>query len=70
MTARYLIVAMSILPLTACDYSQKKPQTAAAAQDIAVHAPATAAWADEDSTPERSLRLIGPGVSREKQTRL
>ena len=77
------LAAAVLIPLTACDLTQK-PQTFAAqpvaAQRIApgVVAGAPAARVDmQDSSAsestgvsERSIRLYGPGVSRSKQTRI
>jgi len=70
MTARYLIFAALVVALSGCDYSQKKPQARLPLQGMAVRAPAATPWSDEDAVQERSLRLMGPGVSRAKQTML
>jgi hypothetical protein len=46
--------------LSACDLSQKKPETTATLQGAA----------GLSAAHERSVRLYGPGVSRQRQTRI
>lgn len=61
-------VALSALLLTACDYSQKKPETGSLAGAPAVEAQARPAAAN--GVGERSIRLFGRGVSRHRQVRV
>jgi ethanolamine transporter EutH len=74
--------AVFALGLSACDLSQRKPETistmlatkrvgdsSAAAAAVEVQ-PAPDSTAAESSGFERSVRLYGPGVSRQRQTRI
>ena len=86
MFARALIpvalpIAAALALLTACDLSQKKPETVATTvatkrvsdspgAAIDVQAPVPQAANAEGSGSERSVRLYGPGVSRDLQTRI
>jgi hypothetical protein len=74
-------IALSAVLLTACDYSQKKPETGSLAGapsahssvvGSAVQAPVEAqrAPAAESGVGERSIRLFGRGVSRQRQIRV
>jgi hypothetical protein len=72
------------LALSACDVSQKKPETFAtlttqweAGSLVRSHGTADAdaptanpAPAAQSERGERSVRLFGPGISRERQTRI
>ncbi|HEX2827824.1 MAG TPA: hypothetical protein VHP37_15840 [Burkholderiales bacterium] len=60
--------------LTACDPSQKKPEvieTAVLTQRVG-DTPATVpeATGSPSAGSERSVRLFGPGISRQRQTRI
>ena len=66
-----LVVAMG---LTACDLSQKKPEvidTAVVTKRVG-DTPAAAPETVEagSANEERSVRLFGPGISRQRQTRI
>ena len=66
------IVLVFALGLAACDLSQKKPEvidTAVVTKRVGDTA-AAPPQAIEDAGEERSIRLFGPGVSRERQTRI
>jgi hypothetical protein len=80
------VLAVAMLGLAACDVPQKKPETTALAARAAVRlAPirelfgahpaegdvqSGSAAAPVAAEGERSVRLYGPGVSRERQTGL
>ena len=86
--APHLIAALAIgvAVVTACDVSQKTPQTGTVSpSSVAIPAvPGTVAIGREAQLPadtpfgsgvgatagERSIRLYGPGVSRKRQTRI
>ena len=86
--APHLIAALAIgvAVVTACDVSQKTPQTGTVAPSAAVvpAVPGTVVVGrDAQTSPEtpflsgvgatsgeRSIRLYGPGVSRKRQTRV
>ena len=55
--------------LGGCDVSQKKPETAAASL-VTQHTGEPPAAVAAHARPERSIRLYGPGVSRQRQTRI
>ena len=60
-TVLALALAAAFVPgLSACDISQKKPETIAVPH----------ATAGLSAAHERSVRLYGPGVSRQRQTRI
>ena len=74
-------IALSAVLLTACDYSQKKPETGSLADapsaqsgviGSAAQAPAEAQRepAAGSGAGERSIRLFGRGVSRQRQIRV
>ena len=74
-------VLLGAVLLTACDYSQKKPETGspsvapsarAGMIGSAARAPAEAqrAPAAESGVADRSIRLFGRGVSRHRQIRV
>jgi hypothetical protein len=84
MSPTFPIIAVAALGLAACDISHKKPETTAAAaarapvqlaptRELLGPRPA-AADAQPDAASrggaegERSIRLHGPGVTRERQT--
>lgn len=66
-----LVLAMG---LTACDPSQKKPEVIDASvvtQRVGETPAAVPAAAESASVrEERSVRLFGPGISRQRQTRI
>ena len=77
MTRTIPVLAAVALGLTACDLSQKKPETTTAVRAAHVSAtPAAPAMQAPARSPgdsagsERSVRLYGPGVSRKRQTRI
>lgn len=51
---------------TACDLSQKKPETSAGV----FHSGDAAGRPHDAARGERSIRLFGPGVSRQRQIRV
>jgi hypothetical protein len=66
-------VAAAAVLCTACDVSQKTPQTASLPTASAIARPVGAPAADpspEAAGGEKSIRLFGPGVSRKRQTRI
>ena len=72
-------IALGAVLLTACDYSQKKPETGvvsapsahAGVVGSAAPAPSQAQRAPvESGVGERSIRLFGRGVSRQRQIRV
>jgi len=68
-------VAAAAVLSTACDISQKTPQTGSFPTTTAIArpaatGPATAAEPSSDTVGEKSIRLFGPGVSRKRQTRV
>jgi hypothetical protein len=82
-----VIVALAVgaVLITACDVSQKTPQTSAVTVPATMKSPLGAAapvGADVQqradmpagfgaiATGEKSIRLYGPGVSRKRQTRV
>lgn len=84
MFARAEIILATVVPaafalgLSACDVSQKMPETVSASLVTQRVGDASAeAQASADGKPtadaaghERSIRLYGPGVSRQRQTRI
>jgi hypothetical protein len=83
--APHLIAALAIAVAvaTACDVSQKTPQTGTQSAVVIPSAPGALVVGREAQIPdtpfgspigataeERSLRLYGPGVSRKRQTRI
>jgi hypothetical protein len=62
--------------LTGCDLSQQKPETidtAVVTRRVGGDTPAAASEGIDGKTAsegERSVRLFGPGVSRQRQTRI
>jgi len=75
-TSALPVIGIALLTLTACDLSQKKPETIKAALPPAhanvraPDAPGGSATGVENGAAERSIRLYGPGVSRKRQTRV
>jgi hypothetical protein len=76
-------LAIGAALITACDVSQKTPQTGSApsvtAPAVGIAGPVTvgrdlqvpgAAMTPGATVGERSIRLYGPGVSRKRQTRV
>ena len=70
-------IALGAVLLTACDYSQKKPETGSTAGahsgvvGSAAPAPSEAQRAPAESgVGDRSIRLFGRGVSRQRQIRV
>ena len=57
----FAIPTIIVLGLTGCDWSQKKPKTVATKIDTT---------GVDNARHERSVRLYGPGVSRQRQTRI
>jgi hypothetical protein len=79
------LIGIAALLLTACDLSQKRPetmkpalprdagvtQTAPASIGPTPHSPAAGKNPDaQNGAVERSIRLYGPGVSRKRQVRV
>lgn len=67
MTSRAMLVVAVLALLGGCDVSQKKPETVSPATPVTVEPPALGTTT---APAERGMRLIGPGVSRERQTRV
>ena len=74
------LCAALAVALSACDLSQKKPETITtlvvsqrvgdSGATAGEEAQADSEGAGPDRSGERSIRLYGPGVSRERQTRI
>ena len=67
MAYRALWSIAAALLITACDVSQKLPQTDSLPTTTAIVKPP---GASADAAGEKSIRLFGPGVSRKRQTRV
>jgi hypothetical protein len=77
MTSAIPVIAAAAFALAACDLSQKKPETIATmlptaqtAGTATQAASAARSAAPAQTADEHSVRLYGPGVSRERQTRI
>ena len=85
-TSALAVIGIAMLTLTACDLSQKKPETIKAALPHGAASQAAAGTLDSSSLPPdargrsatgvenavggQSIRLYGPGVSRKRQIRV
>ena len=73
MAYRALLGVAAALLMTACDESQKTPQTDTLPTTTAITRPAGSGQAgaglsSPETAGEKSIRLFGPGVSRKRQT--
>jgi hypothetical protein len=68
MTSHALVFASAAFLIGGCDVSQKRPETMPASAGVVVHAPADGVGTK--AAGERSIRLMGPGVTRERQIRV
>jgi hypothetical protein len=71
MTPQALIgAALAILFIAACDVSQKKPETGAILPSTETAARVSGSSPGASAAGERSIRLFGRGVSRQRQLRV
>ena len=68
MAYRAILGVATVFLVTACDVSQKMPQTDSLPTTTALGKPAGAGPSSPEAAREKSIRLFGPGVSRKRQT--
>ena len=68
---RALILATILVGASGCDFSQKRPEVGATLPALTANVPALdLPWMGSETVQDRSIRLIGAGVSSDKQTPL